>query len=107
MTGFGVKLNMALLQYATDFLYNRDYQLHDTPTMMNLDVMTKVSQLSDFDESLYKVEGGKYLIATSEQPLTAMFHNKTINKSELPIMIGGISNCYRKETGAHGIKTLH
>lgn len=39
--------------------------------------MAKTAQLSEFDEALYKLEGGadedgeKYLIATSEQPLSA------------------------------------
>ena len=40
-------------------------------------MMAKTAQLSEFDEALYKLEGGadedgeKYLIATSEQPLSA------------------------------------
>ena len=42
--------------------------------MMNKEVMAKTAQLSQFDEELYKVIDGedeKYLIATSEQPISA------------------------------------
>ena len=41
---------------------------------MNKDVMAKTAQLDQFDEELYKViaaEDEKYLIATSEQPISA------------------------------------
>ena len=50
-----------------------------TPFFMRKSVMGKTAQLSDFDEQLYKLPGSgegdedKYLIATSEQPISA-FH---------------------------------
>jgi hypothetical protein len=47
--------------------------------MLNKSEMAKTAQLSDFDEALYKVvedekdsSTDKYLIATSEQPISAM-----------------------------------
>jgi seryl-tRNA synthetase len=47
--------------------------------MLNKSEMAKTAQLSDFDEALYKVTENeadpstdKYLIATSEQPISAM-----------------------------------
>lgn len=47
--------------------------------MLNKSEMAKTAQLSDFDESLYKVVENekdsatdKYLIATSEQPISCM-----------------------------------
>jgi len=106
LTGVGVLFNYALLRYSLDFLNERGYKLMSTPVMINKDIIGKITQLSDYDETLYKLENNdKYLIATSEQPLTAYFYNKFISKKELPIKFGGISECYRKETGAHNRNT--
>ncbi len=106
LTGFGVKLNNALLSYAMDFMESKKYELMETPEFINGETINKVCQLSDYEETLYKLEGqDKYLIATSEQPLTGMFSDTNINNKNLPIMLCGKSNCYRKETGRHGANT--
>ena len=106
LTNFGVKLNMALLRYALDFMSKKAFELMDTPHFVNAEIMGKITQLSDYEETLYKIDGkDKFLIATSEQSITASFCNITLNKNYLPIKICGKSCCYRKETGAHGKKT--
>jgi seryl-tRNA synthetase len=79
LTGPGVDLNLALIQYGLNFLEARGYKKIWTPFFMRRDVMAKTAQLEEFDEALYKVaqvEGesedeAKYLIATSEQPISA------------------------------------
>lgn len=106
LTGMGVKLNIALINYAMDFLNNKAYQLMSTPHIVSKDMMSKITQLSEYDETLYKLEGyDKYLIATSEQPLTAYFAGKILDKKNLPIKFAGLSSCYRKESGRHGTQT--
>jgi seryl-tRNA synthetase len=76
--------------------------------------MAETCQLSDFDESLYKVEGkgseendnnDYYLIATSEQPISAFHRDEWIEEKSLPIRYAGTSTCFRKEAGAHGKDT--
>jgi seryl-tRNA synthetase len=52
--------------------------------------MAKTAQLDDFDEQLYKVVDGdskndKYLIATSEQPISAFHADEWLQQKELPI----------------------
>ena len=71
--------------------------------------MAKTAQLSEFDEELYRVsEGGsnsdsdRYLIATSEQPLSCLHSNEWLQPSQLPIKYAGYSTCFRKEAGSHG-----
>lgn len=106
MTGFGVRLNQAIINYALDCLEKANYKLMETPHMVTRELMGKISQLSDYDETLYKLEGhDKYLIATSEQPLTAFFSDKIYSNTDLPIKFGGLSSCYRKEAGAHARHT--
>ncbi len=43
-----------------------------------------------------------YLIATSEQPISAMYKGDWIEMSQLPMRFGGLSTCFRKEAGASG-----
>lgn len=52
--------------------------------------MAKTAQLDDFDEQLYKVVDGdskndKYLIATSEQPISAFHADEWLQPKDLPI----------------------
>ena len=52
------------------------------------DFMAKTAQLEQFDEELYKVSDGgeeKYLIATSEQPLSAIHDGEWLVERDLPI----------------------
>lgn len=112
LTGMGVRLNLALITYAMEFLEQKGYTLMSTPHTVNKELMSKITQLSDYEETLYKLEGyDKFLIATSEQPLTGYFANKNLDKSKLPIKFAGLSPCYRKETGRHnnmgGIYRVH
>jgi seryl-tRNA synthetase len=74
---------------------------------MKQSIMAETCQLSDFEESLYKVVGGKdeepcFLVATSEQPISAFYRNEWIDPQDLPQRFAGVSSCFRKEAGAHG-----
>ncbi len=118
--GPGVDLNLALIQYGLDFLASKGYTKLWTPFFMKRDVMAKTAQLEEFDEALYKIvereaapgeaeneDHVKYLIATSEQPISA-FHSGewfTDPENDLPIKYAGQSTCFRKEAGAHGRDT--
>lgn len=50
-------------------------------------------------------EDDKYLIATSEQPISAMHADERMEPKSLPIKYAGYSTCFRKEAGAHGKDT--
>jgi len=108
LTGIGLFLNQALINYGLQFLVTRGYHALQTPFFMNKDVMKQVAQLSQFNEELYKVSGGDdehYLIATSEQPIAAYHIGEWIDTKDLPIRYVGYSTCFRKEAGAHGKDT--
>ncbi|KAI9677567.1 MAG: Cytosolic seryl-tRNA synthetase [Caeruleum heppii] len=106
-TGVGVRLRRALEQYALDFLAERGYSEVEPPSMMRRKWMSRTAQLEQFDEELYKIldgeeENEKYLIATAEQPLSAMHAEEWLHEKQLPIKYAGVSPCYRKEAGSHG-----
>ncbi|KAJ3413973.1 Cytosolic seryl-tRNA synthetase [Chytridiales sp. JEL 0842] len=106
LMGVGVDLNLALMQYGLDFLEERGYTKLWTPFFMKKEMMARTAQLEEFDEALYKVSGeagdDMYLIATSEQPISALHANEWLNESDLPKKYAGTSTCFRKEAGAHG-----
>jgi seryl-tRNA synthetase len=97
------RLELALQQYAVDFLTGRGYTFVQPPVMMNRKAYEGVTDLADFETVMYDVQpDGFYTIATSEHPLTAMFMDEVIEPSQLPIKMVGVSPCFRREVGAHG-----
>ena len=107
LKGVGVMLNQALINYGLSKLYENGYTHIQPPYFMNKSIMEKTCQLSDFSENLYQVEGNDddealYLIATSEQPISAMHMNEWIEPGDLPFRYAGVSTCFRKEAGSHG-----
>ena len=98
------RLELALQQFSVEFLVNRGYTLVQPPVMMNRDAYEGVTDLSDFETVMYDIQpDGYYAIATSEHPLTAMFMDEVIEPSLLPIKMVGVSPCFRREVGAHGL----
>lgn len=107
LKGNGVLLNQALINYGLTFLSNRAYTPLQPPFFMKQSIMAETCQLSDFEESLYKVIGDPtqepmFLVATSEQPISALYRNEWLAPEELPQRFAGTSSCFRKEAGAHG-----
>jgi len=98
------RLEMALQSYSANFLMERGYTLVQPPLMMNREAYEGVTDMGDFETVMYGIEPDKYyLIATSEHPLTAMRMDEIIEPSELPIKLVGVSSCFRREVGAHGL----
>lgn len=91
LTGWGVFLNLAMIQYGLEFLHGKGYQPNQPPFFMNRGAMAKTAQLEEFDEALYKVteddnkDNDKYLIATSEQPLSCLHEAEWLTDKDLPI----------------------
>lgn len=99
-------LDLALQRFAIDFLIKKGYQLVYPPFMMNKKAYEGVTDLADFENVMYKIEGEDlYMIATSEHPMAAMFMNEVLDEKDLPIKFCGLSSCFRKEVGSHGVDT--
>lgn len=111
LTGPGLQLNIALINYALDFLRRVDYTVVQPPYFMMQSAMARVAQLADFDEQLYKVTSSSesaedmYLIATSEQPMCVFHAGERLADADLPKRYGAWSSCFRKEAGSHGRDT--
>ena len=98
-----VRLGMALSNFALDFLAKEGYTIIQPPFLIRREAMEGAVILSDFEETIYKIENEDlYLIGTSEHPMAAMHMDEIIDGKNLPIRYAGISPCFRKEAGAHG-----
>jgi len=107
LTNQMVFLNLALIQFALDFLVNeRGFIPFWTPPFLRRKAMEGASELGDFKEALYNdPKEDVFFIATSEQPLAAFHMNELLDVDTLPRKYCGISLCYRREAGSHGKDT--
>ncbi|MCK5624234.1 serine--tRNA ligase [Candidatus Pacearchaeota archaeon] len=97
-------LNMALINFARDFMVKQDFEYVEPPLMIRKEILSGVYSHAEIKQMAYKVDGEDlYLIATSEHPLIGQFINKVVKKKELPIKQTAYSMCFRKEIGSHGI----
>lgn len=99
-------LDLALQRFAIDFLIKKGYKLICPPFMMNKQAYEGVTDLADFKNVMYKIENEDlYMIATSEHPMAAMYMDEVFEEKSLPIKLCGLSACFRKEIGSHGVDT--
>jgi seryl-tRNA synthetase len=100
------RLNMALIQFASDLLRDRGYTMMQTPYYLNQEQMEAAAELEDFHEQLFKLDReDRYLIATSEQTLAAFHYDELFHPDDLPRRYGGFSTNFRREAGKHGTQT--
>ncbi|MFA5247172.1 MAG: serine--tRNA ligase, partial [Candidatus Micrarchaeia archaeon] len=93
-------------RFAMDLLVTKGYTPVMPPYMMNRAAYEGVTDLSDFEKVMYKIDGeDEYLIATSEHPMGGMYKDEIFEEKDLPLKLAGISPCFRREIGAHGIDT--
>lgn len=106
LKGSLVLLDMALQRYAIDLLAKKGYTPVIPPYMINRSSYEGVTDLGDFEKVMYKIDGNDaYLIATSEHPIGAMYQDEIFEEKDLPLRLAGISPCFRREIGAHGLDT--
>ena len=97
-------LDRALMQFAIDEIIKKKYTLIEPPLMLRRKPYEGVTDLEDFETMMYKIEDEDlYLIATSEHSIGAMLMDKLLEEKDLPLKLVGISPCFRKEIGSHGV----
>jgi len=107
-----VLLEASLIRFGLDFLKQKGFIPIEPPYMLKKEAYKGVTSLADFEEMLYKVAGKeetgeeeRYMIATAEHPIAAMYSGEILDSKILPLKYAGISPCFRREAGAHGKDT--
>lgn len=101
-----VLLDLALQRFTLDLLIKKGFMPVIPPYMINRKSYEEVTDLDDFEKVMYKIEDDDaYLIATSEHPIAAMYQDEIFEEKDLPLRLVGISPCFRREIGSHGLDT--
>ncbi|MBI5253370.1 MAG: serine--tRNA ligase [Euryarchaeota archaeon] len=101
-----VLLNYALIKFALDEMRGKNFSLWQPPYMLRRRGIESATDLADFEDVIYKVEGEDlYLLATSEHALLALHMDEILDGKALPLRYCGVSPCFRKEAGTHGRDT--
>ncbi len=102
----GALLEMAILRFAVDLLYDRGYSPMIVPELVRETAMTGTGFFPLGREEAYAIEKDDlYLVGTSEVPLVSFHMDEIIPLADLPRRYSGVSSCYRREAGAHGKDT--
>ncbi|MCX6802384.1 MAG: serine--tRNA ligase [Candidatus Diapherotrites archaeon] len=97
-------LDLALQRFAVEALAKKGYITIIPPLMLRRKPYEGVTDLADFENVMYKIEGDDlFLIATSEHPIAAMHMDEILEEKNLPLKYCGISPCFRREIGKHSI----
>ncbi len=103
------RLHRALSQFMLNLhVEEHGYLETNVPLIVNVDSMTGTTQLPKFEEDLFATQVGetpRYLIPTSEVPLTNLVRDEILDEASLPQRYTAHSLCFRAEAGAHGRDT--
>jgi seryl-tRNA synthetase len=100
----GVLLEMALVRYALDILLKKGFTLFATPDVAKTEILEGIGfNPRGAESNVYTVEGeGTCLIGTAEITLGGYYSGQVLDKSKLPLLLAGVSHCFRREAGAAG-----
>ena len=106
------RLHRALAQFMLDLHVNaHGYEETHVPLLVNADSMRGTGQLPKFEDDLFATEIGgdaaarRYLIPTSEVPLTNIVRDEIVDAARMPLRMTAHSMCFRAEAGSHGKDT--
>ncbi len=99
-----VLLEQALVRYALDILRGEGFTLLSTPDIAREEIVAGHGFTPRGEESnIYALEGTDLcLIATAEITLGGYHAGEVLDAGKLPLMLCGLSHCFRREAGAAG-----
>ncbi|MEO7917298.1 MAG: serine--tRNA ligase [Dokdonella sp.] len=100
------RLHRALAQFMLNLHVDEHaYTETSVPLIVNADALIGTSQLPKFEEDLFATPFGdttRYLIPTSEVPLTNTVREEILDADSLPLRMAAHSMCFRSEAGSGG-----
>jgi seryl-tRNA synthetase len=107
------RLHRALAQFMLDLhTGTHGYEETNVPLIVNADSLFGTGNLPKFEDDLFATTVGegehahkRYLIPTSEVPLTNIARGEILDEAVLPLRMTAHSMCFRAEAGSHGRDT--
>jgi len=101
--GKGALLQRALINFFLDSAQAAGYQEVIPPLIVNEESAFGTGQLPDKEGQMYHLGlDNFYLIPTSEVPLTNIFRDQILERSDFPIKLTAYTPCFRREAGSYG-----
>jgi len=106
LRGEAARLERALINFFLDTNTQKGFTEISVPCISNASMLQGTGQLPKFEDDLFKIEGENlYLIPTAEVPLTNIYNDEILTTEELPLLMTGYTECFRKEAGSAGRDT--
>ncbi|MFU7528784.1 serine--tRNA ligase [Qipengyuania sp. ASV99] len=100
------RLHRALGQFMLDHqTRNNGYTECAPPVLVKDEAMYGTDKLPKFAEDSFRTTDDRWLIPTSEVPLTASVMGQLLDDAALPIRLTALTQCFRSEAGAAGRDT--
>ena len=100
------RLHRALAQFMLDLhTGEHGYEETNVPVIVSAEALVGTGQLPKFEEDLFATRLGehrRYLIPTSEVPLTNVVREEIVEAERLPLRMTAHSMCFRSEAGSGG-----
>lgn len=100
------RLERALGQFMLDLhTGEHGYAEVSPPVLVREEVLYGVGNLPKFEEDLFKTTDGRWMIPTSEAPLTNIVREEIVSADYLPRRYTALTPCFRAEAGSAGRDT--
>ena len=100
------RLERALGQFMLDLHTTaHGYTETQVPLLVNDAAAYGTDKLPKFADDLFRTTDGRWLIPTSEVPLTSLVMDQLVPEASLPIRVTALSECFRSEAGSAGRDT--
>lgn len=101
--GKGARIQRALISFFLDRNTKAGYLEVQPPLLVNEASAYATGQLPDKGEQMYHVRlDNFYLIPTAEVPVTNIYRDCIVNKSDFPVKMTAYTQCFRREAGSYG-----
>ncbi len=103
LKGDMVLLEMAIINLSINTLVQNGFTLISMPSLVREGPLIGTGHFpSDADDVYYIESDDLYLSGTSEVQLNYLYSGEILKESDLPILLGGYSSCFRREAGSYG-----
>ena len=100
------RMERALGQFMLDLHTGaHGYVETQVPLLVNDAAAYGTDKLPKFADDLFRTTDGRWLIPTSEVPLTSLVMDQIVPEAQLPMRVTALSDCFRSEAGSAGRDT--
>lgn len=103
LTGWGVRLEEALLRYGFDRILAHGFLPMRTPSLIRGLGLVGTGQFPRSQDQTYRMaDDDLFLTGSADAPLTALHSGEILDHGVLPLRYAAISPCFRREVGSAG-----